>query len=225
MNAGSWDSVVRIIYLLPQPSEKSLPARAAINRSLVSSLRYKKRPLPKALLDFVSRKTKVDACQGLPQVSWRCRDTEAQVTLSLRVTIKSVPSTWIQKPKSHSWGERYRARERARNVLIKEPVPCEFHFLERVLRSSFFSLHCHQLSSCCAGFLSTTPSPQCASKLLSPLLFSLAGKIFGAGGMGTFSKLRYQIIFHLPVIEITGSGFASLWPALLLFSGITDGVG
>ena len=43
--------------------------------------------------------------------------------------------------------------------------------------------------------------------------------------MGAFSKLRYQIIFHLPVIEITGSGFASLWLALLLFSGITDGVG
>lgn len=178
----------------------------------------------KALLDFISRKTKVDACHGLPQVVWCCPDVESQATLSLSVTTKSVLPLWIQKPKSHSWCED-RARERARNVPIKEPVPCEFHFLERILRSSFFCLHCHQLSACCAGFLSTTPSPQYASKLLSPLLFSLAGKIFGAEGMGAFSKLRYQIIFHLPVIEITGSGFASLWLALLLFSGITDGVG
>lgn len=97
--------------------------------------------------------------------------------------------------------------------------------LERVLRSSFFCLHCHQLSACCACFLSANPSPQNASKLLSALLFSLAGKIFGAEGMGAFSKLRYQIIFCLPVIEITGSGFAFLWPAPLLFSGITDGGG
>lgn len=112
-----------------------------------------------------------------------------------------------------------------RDSQIKEAAQCEFHFLERILRSSFLCLHCHQLSACCACFLSTTPSPQNASKLLSALLFSLAGKIFGAEGMGAFSKLRYQIIFCLPVIEITGSGFAFLWPAPLLFSRITDGRG
>lgn len=180
--------------------------------------------MPKALLDFIFRKTKVDACQGLPQVVWHCPDVESQATLSLRVTTKSVLPMWIQKPKSNSWCE-IQSKGEGKKCSIKELVPCEFRFLERILRSSFFCLHCHQLSACCAGFLSTTPSPQYASKLLSPLLFSLAGKIFGAEGMGAFSKLRYQIIFHLPVIEITGSGFASLWLALLLFSGITDGVG
>ena len=61
--------------------------------------------MPKALLDFISRKTKVDACQGLPQVVWHCPDVESQVTLSLRVTTKSVLPMWIQKPKSNSWCE------------------------------------------------------------------------------------------------------------------------
>ena len=66
------------------------------------------------------------------------------------------------------------------------------------------------------------PFFQYASKLLS-LLFTLAEKSFGAEGIRAFSKLRYQIIFYLPLIEITGSGFAFLWPAPLLFSRITDG--
>lgn len=59
------------------------------------------------------------------------------------------------------------------------------------------------------AFFLTTLAPQYASPLLSPLLFSLAGKIFGAEGMGAFSTFRYQIILRLPVIEITGSGFPS----------------
>lgn len=109
--------------------------------------------------DFISRKTKVGASQGLPQIGWHCPDKEAQVTLSSwSVTTKSALSMRLQNPKSNSWCGRYRARERARKVLIKEPVPGEFHFLERILRSSFFCLHCHQLSACCAGFL-PTPLP------------------------------------------------------------------
>lgn len=156
---------------------------------------------------FVSRITAVDACLGLSgdataaatRLLSHCPDTEeAAVTLSLRLTTRSVLSTSTQTPNSNSWGERYGARERRRDVLIKEAAQCEFHFLERILRSSFFCLHCHQLSARCACFLSAPPSPQYASKLLSPLLFSLAGKIFGAEGMGAFSKLRYQIIFSPP---------------------------
>lgn len=84
-------------------------------------------------------------------------------------------------------------------------------FLRKNLKK-FFLLSALSSTLCLLCWLSPhSPSPQYASKLLSPLLFSFAGKIFGAEGMGAFSKLGYQIIFHLPVIEITGAGSASLF--------------
>lgn len=204
LDAGLWDPIVSIIYSLglarslPQQELqliKALLLHSGVEESVAKS-RFSVQDNSGGYLPGAELGPK----PGRPQVcSHICPDVEeAEVTLSLRLTTNSVLSTSLQTPKSNSWRERYRARERRRNVLIKERAQCESHFLERILRNSFFCLHCHQLSACCARFLSATPSPQYASKLLFPLLFSLAGKIFGDEGMGAFSKLRYQIIFSPP---------------------------
>lgn len=120
--------------------------------------------MPKALLDFIFRKTKVGllpgpatSCLALP----RCGESSDFIFESNN-QIKVL--MWIQKPKSN-FGVRYRAKERARNVL-KNRCRVNFCFLGKNLRSLFFCLHCHQLSACCAGFLSTTPSSICIETFL-----------------------------------------------------------